>query len=487
MKRLFVFSVLTAGSLTASVAAAQQPPCTGNFGITYPNRCAPPTPTPDIPDEAFAPAPDVYVEVAPAPVVQPVAQAPAPCAEAKPMPAPLYQPRLGQWASQGKLFDNPNRIREVGVRSLSGDGYGASAYLRTRRANSRLGLEASIDAVDAVSMTQLSLLAYTRPVGSIKPYGFVGAGAYIETPGYSAQAGFGAEMNLTPRVTINMDIRYLVAEEAGVYAYDDYAPDCFDFDCYYNDNSFEGALVSVGLGYKFGAINNTEKTLFRGNLLRQSAATGFSSRSTPAQTNQPGKYTYSTRWNQGFAWNNSRYLARWNQPPQAAQAPAQAPSATQQPWRLGSSLRGGSLGNGLTKEVGARSYIDMAYGDSDGGGLYFKTQRDNGRLGGEVSLDFFGDTVLGQGALLGYLNPRGVVKPYGLLGAGINIGAEEGTVQWGAGVSADVGKRVSLSGDVRGIEGGGTYSFECDADGFCYDNYDYFNTVVGSVGVGVKF
>jgi opacity protein-like surface antigen len=467
MKKHFVFSAITLSSLFASVALADEPvypPCNGNFGITYPNRCTPQPPTPDIPDEAFAPAPEVVFEVAPiqAPVQQTPAQ--APCAETSPVP-PLYQPnRLGQGLGRLSggapikfgLFQNSNRVREVGARSIVGDGYGGSVYFRTHRQESRLGLELSVDAIDEVTLTQASIVAYSKRKyqGVIKPFAFVGGGAYVDTPGFSFQAGIGADVKLTQRLSLNVDARYLVAEEAGGGVV--YEADCFD--CYYSTQSFEGALMSMGLSWKFGAVDTQEKTLFQGKLLG-STASAFKSLSLSPNQTRPG---FSQRGNQPQA----------SAPTQGGLFKSRAP------------LRS----SGLAREVGVRSFTDLDSGGEGGGGVYAKISRQNGRFGVEASLDAISADILMQTALLGYLNPKGIIRPYGLLGVGTEVNSGEITAQWGAGVDVAITKKVSLTADLRGIEGDGTFTtVDCDANGFCSDSFDYLSVFVGSFGAGYKF
>ena len=486
MNKLFVFSAITLSSLFASVAFADEPvypPCNGNYGITYPNRCTPTPPTPNIPDEAFAAAPDVVIEVAPLQAPERV-QTPAqtPCAETSPVP-PVYQPnrlgqsmglgRFGAGSAQGKfgLFQSSTRVREVGARSMTGDGYGGSVYFRTHRNESRLGLELSVDAVDNVSLTQASIVAYSKYQGVIKPFAFVGGGAYIETPGFSFQAGVGADVNITQRLTLNVDARYLAAEEiGGNVSYQD----CFD--CFYSDNSFDGALFSMGLGWKFGALGKQEKTLLQGKLLGSTASLFKTSTMKGFSWPNQSKYTYSQRWNQpGIGWNSSKYVAAWNQPKTAGSRPGLfRPSAS-----AGSS--------NFVREVGVRSFTDLNYGGEGGGGLYVKTYRDGGRLGGEASLDSIGSNLLAQGSLLGYLNPKGTIRPYGILGVGSELTSGNPTLQWGAGLDIAIAKHMSLSADLRGIEGSVADVPVTDGSlciDYCYSSSSSF---VGGFGVGYKF
>jgi hypothetical protein len=544
MKKLFVFSAMTVSSLFASVALADEPaypPCNGNYGITYPNRCTPqpqPPPPPVIPDEAFAAEPDsavIFVEVQPiqAPQPQPTPEAQIPCTEAKPQPSlyqqkPAYRP-LNTWAAQGKigLFQNANRVREVGIRSMGSDGgEGGSGYFRTHRTNSRVGIELSIDGIDDVLLTQASLVGYSKREGIIKPFAFVGGGLYADVPGYSFQTGVGADINLTQRLTLNFDARYLVADEANTTYYaQESINNCFD--CGYDyEQSFDGGIVSMGFGWKFGALGKQEKTLFQGrmmgstaNAFKSSASTGFAT-APAAKSAWPNQslYTYSQRYAKHVSddriapWNQSRAMASWNQPQgQGApvlNVPSIAPwnqSRTMASWNQPQSAapkQGGLLQSGFksglkspldsygfVREIGIRSFSDLGDGGSDtGGGLYFKTYRNNGRIGGEVSLDAIGSDTLAQATMLGYLNPKGTVRPYGLLGVGAEISSSEYTAQWGAGVDVSITNRFSLTADLRGIEGSGTYTeVDCDA-GFCGDDsFSYISAFVGGLGVGYKF
>lgn len=453
-KTPFILSTLTIGALFSSVALADEPvypPCNGNFGITYPQRCTPQQPQPviiEVPDEAFAPAPDYAPAPPPAPEPAP-APAQGPCYETQapqPPATPYYKQPYKQpyksyypaqaWKDSRSRFGNPERSRELGVRTLAGDGFGGSLYFRTHRNTSQLGLEISYDAVDIAQAAQVSLVGYTKHKGFLQPYGFVGGGLALNSERGSFQAGLGADLVLTPRLSVNADVRYM-----SIPGNDFFLEDCLD--CFFFDDGFEGTVASVGLGWKLGALGTPAASVFQGQPLR-----------SRYQVAQAG---YQARYNS----QGGLLASRFNNP------------------------KGGP--NNRVRELGVRSIIDLDFGDMDGGGLYYKTYKDGGRLGVEISADSFTEATLGQAALLGFLNPNGIVRPYGVAGIGMNFENGFPTSEGGFGVDVSLSNRLSINSDLRVISGTGPSAVECFEGGACGEPTFGFTSTIGSVGLSWKY
>jgi hypothetical protein len=124
-----------------------------------------------------------------------------------------------------------------------------------------------------------------------------------------------------------------------------------------------------------------------------------------------------------------------------------------------------------------------------GGGLYLRAHQRGGqqRLALELSADAVENDILGLGALMLYLNPKGIIKPFALGGGGISLSSESPVWQVGAGVDLEISQRFTISADVRGIESTtGQSSFECD-DTECFETFEFSSYIIGNVGIARKF
>lgn len=147
----------------------------------------------------YSPAPSYYYNPAPAPAPAPV--------------RPRYE-----------------RVAEIGLRATAGGTEGAAetlagvgAYARVRRAN--LGLEASVDSAAILDNNGKQVAArvpvlgaamlYLNPNSPVRVYGLLGGGAsFQQVPGVTSQAltvqaGAGLDIDLSPRASLNVDVRGL--------------------------------------------------------------------------------------------------------------------------------------------------------------------------------------------------------------------------------------------------------------------------------------
>jgi hypothetical protein len=146
-------------------------------------------------------------------------------------PAPTYTP------APAPVRPTYDRVAEVGVRALAGGTEGAAetiagvgAYARVRR--NHLGLEASIDSAAVLNNDGKQVAArvpvlgaamlYLNPQSPLRVYGLVGGGlSFQQTPGFTSeiitvQAGAGLDIDISPRASLNLDVRGLQDLESQV-------------------------------------------------------------------------------------------------------------------------------------------------------------------------------------------------------------------------------------------------------------------------------
>lgn len=179
---------------------------------------------------------------------------------------------------------------------------------------------------------------------------------------------------------------------------------------------------------------------------------------------------------------------------QQQQAPAPAPSYRKtQSYNTYSYNGGYNYNNGYSRrayrrqeaqtsnsslELGARLIQDSANFEV-GAGLYLRAHQRTGsqRFAVELSADATESSLLTQGAVMAYLNPLGVVKPFGLLGGGLEVQTGSTTAQAGVGLDLDLFPRFTLTGDVRVVE---------SVSG-CFDCGKPSEFLLGNVGISRKF
>lgn len=154
----------------------------------------------------------------------------------------------------------------------------------------------------------------------------------------------------------------------------------------------------------------------------------------PVQTPAP-RYGYGigyrARYNT-YGYQQPTYTSRW----QSRRAEAAGPD----------------YGRGV--EVGLRGIQDAASLEI-GAGLYVRAHQQGGqqRLALELSADALSTDLLAQGAVMLYLNPNGFIKPFGLLGGGLEVSGGDAIAQAGVGLDIEITRRLTVSGDVRAVEG----------------------------------
>jgi hypothetical protein len=124
-----------------------------------------------------------------------------------------------------------------------------------------------------------------------------------------------------------------------------------------------------------------------------------------------------------------------------------------------------------------------------GGGLYLRAHQRGGqqRLALELSADIVENELLGLGALMLYLNPQGIVKPFALGGGGVSFDSESPIWQAGAGVDVMISPRFTVSADLRGLEAtNNRLELECDNTG-CFETFEFSSYLIGNVGIARKF
>jgi hypothetical protein len=134
-------------------------------------------------------------------------------------------------------------------------------------------------------------------------------------------------------------------------------------------------------------------------------------------------------------------------------------------------------------EVGLRGAQDANTLDI-GVGLYARAHQKSGqqRLAIEISADTFeSGALLTQAAGMYYLNPNGFVKPFGLLGGGLELTHGDTVAQAGVGLDVEF-NRFTVTGDVRAIESinGGA----CFDAASCSVSSSF---LLGNVGIARKF
>ena len=138
-------------------------------------------------------------------------------------------------------------------------------------------------------------------------------------------------------------------------------------------------------------------------------------------------------------------------------------------------------------EVGLRGIQDASSLDI-GAGLYLRAHQKSGqqRLAIEVSADALGADLLAQGALMLYLNPNGFIKPFGLIGGGLEVSSGDILAQAALGVDVEITKRLTISGDVRTVESQiSSVTREClGTDCFDTSGTSY---LLGNIGIARKF
>jgi hypothetical protein len=134
-------------------------------------------------------------------------------------------------------------------------------------------------------------------------------------------------------------------------------------------------------------------------------------------------------------------------------------------------------------EVGLRGSQD-ANTLEVGAGLYVRAHQKSGqqRLAVELSADTFESGALfTQAAAMYYLNPTGAVKPFGLLGGGLELGFGDTVAQAGVGLDIEIGRRLTITGDLRAIESIGNSN--------CFDEFcsSSSSLLLGNLGIARRF
>jgi hypothetical protein len=122
-----------------------------------------------------------------------------------------------------------------------------------------------------------------------------------------------------------------------------------------------------------------------------------------------------------------------------------------------------------------------------GAGVYLRAHQKSGqqRLALEVSADTFETgALLTQAAAMLYLNPNGAIKPFGLVGGGLELGFGEAVAQAGVGLDIEVGRRLTITGDLRAVEAVNGASSNC-FDNFCSSSSS--SLVLGNLGIARRF